>query len=154
MMRMRRRERYPARAALVVVLGLLLLAPFILPEYPRFVLSLAIVNIVAVAGVALTMGFAGQVSLGHAGFAAIGAYATALLMVHFDLSYWLALPSGGILAAMFGYLLGLPALRLGPLYVAMVTFGFGLVVQLVLLNWYELANGPNGLSVPPPNLFG
>jgi branched-chain amino acid transport system permease protein len=154
MKRMRRRDRYLAPATLGALFALVLLAPVILPEYPRFVLSLAIVNIVAVAGVALTMGFAGQVSLGHAGFVAIGAYTTALLMVHFDLSYWLAFPLGGILAAVFGYLLGLPALRLGPLYVAMVTFGFGLVVQLILLNWYDLANGPNGLSVPPPDFFG
>ncbi|MFI4986238.1 MAG: ATP-binding cassette domain-containing protein [Alphaproteobacteria bacterium] len=151
---MQHSNRLAVRGALVLVLAFLLAAPFILPEYPRFVLSLAIVNIVAVAGVALTMGYCGQVSLGHAGFAAIGAYTTALLMAHFDASYWLALPLGGVLAAAFGYLLGLPALRLGSLYVAMVTFGFGLVVQLILQNWYDLANGPNGLSVPAPSLFG
>ena len=48
----------------------------------------------------------------------------------------------------------MPALRLGPLYVSMVTFGFGLVVVIILQNWYELANGPNGMAVPPPELFG
>jgi branched-chain amino acid transport system permease protein len=50
--------------------------------------------------------------------------------------------------------LGLPALRLGPLYVSMVTFGFGLIVVIIVQNWYELANGPNGMAVPPPVLLG
>jgi ABC-type branched-subunit amino acid transport system ATPase component/ABC-type branched-subunit amino acid transport system permease subunit len=129
-------------------------APFALPTYPLFVLSLAIVNIVAVLGVNLVMGHAGQISLGQAGFAAIGAYTTALLTVQFGVSFWLALAAGGILAAAFGYLLGLPALRLGPLYVSMVTFGFGVIVVIILQNWYELANGPNGIAVEPPEIFG
>jgi branched-chain amino acid transport system permease protein len=139
---------------LIVLFALLMAAPVFLPEYPRFVLSLAIVNVIAALGVNLSMGYAGQISLGHAGFAAIGAYATALLMIHFDAPFWGALLCGGLLAAAFGYLLGLPALRLGPLYVSMVTFGFGFIVVLIFQNWYELANGPNGVVVPAPSLFG
>jgi len=141
-------------AANVLLLALSLAAAYLLPTYPLFVFSLAVVNIIAVLGVNLVMGYAGQISLGHAGFAAIGAYATALLVGSYDLSFWLALALGGFLAAGFGYLLGVPALRLGPLYVSMVTFGFGLVVVIILQNWYELANGPNGMAVPPPQLFG
>jgi branched-chain amino acid transport system permease protein len=145
------RTRYTAATLLLAVC---LLAAYLLPTYPLFVFSLAVVNIIAVLGVNLVMGYAGQISLGHAGFAAIGAYATALLVVNYEISFWLALPLGGFLAAAFGYLLGVPALRLGPLYVSMVTFGFGLVVVIILQNWYELANGPNGMAVPPPELFG
>jgi branched-chain amino acid transport system permease protein len=141
-------------AANVLLLALSLAAAYLLPTYPLFVFSLAVVNIIAVLGVNLVMGYAGQISLGHAGFAAIGAYTTALLVGSCDLSFWLALALGGFLAAAFGYLLGVPALRLGPLYVSMVTFGFGLVVVIILQNWYELANGPNGMAVPPPELFG
>ena len=100
------------------------------------------------------MGYAGQVSLGHAGFAAIGAYATALLMTEWSVTYWVALMAGAFLAAAFGYLLAFPALKLGPVYVAMVTFGFGLVIFLIAQNWYDLTNGPNGIVVPPPSLFG
>ena len=143
-----------ASAAYLLLLALSLGAAYLLPTYPLFVFSLAVVNIIAVLGVNLVMGYAGQISLGHAGFAAIGAYATALLVVNYEISFWLALPLGGFLAAAFGYLLGVPALRLGPLYVSMVTFGFGLVVVIILQNWYELANGPNGMAVPPPELFG
>jgi len=129
-------------------------APLFLPNYPLFVLSLAVVNIIAVLGINLVMGYAGQISLGQAGFAAIGAYTVALLVVNFEVSFWLALLAGAILAAAFGYLLGLPSLRLGPLYVSMVTFGFGLIVVIVLQNWYELANGPNGMVVPAPTIAG
>src|ERR1700730_11414796 len=141
-------------AANVLLLALSLAAAYLLPTYPLFVFSLAVVNIIAVLGVNLVMGYAGQISLGHAGFAAIGAYTTALLVVNYDLSFWIAIALGACLAAAFGYLLGLPALRLGPLYVSMVTFGFGLVVVIIVQNWYELANGPNGMVVPAPELFG
>jgi ABC-type branched-subunit amino acid transport system ATPase component/ABC-type branched-subunit amino acid transport system permease subunit len=146
-----------ASASIALYVGFVLIAlaaPSVLPVYPLFVLSLAVVNIIAVLGVNVTMGYAGQISLGHAGFAAIGAYTTALLMAHGEWAFWIALPAGGLVAGAFGYLLGLPALRLGPLYVSMVTFGFGFVVVLILQNWYELANGPNGMAVPPPRMFG
>jgi branched-chain amino acid transport system permease protein len=142
------------RALYLVVLAACLAAPAVLPNYPLFVLTLAIVNITAVLGINLVMGHAGQIVLGQAGFAAIGAYTTALLMVHLDVSFWLALPAGALLAAAVGYLLGLPTLRLGPLYVSMVTFGFGLVVVIIVQNWYALANGPNGMVVPAPSIFG
>jgi branched-chain amino acid transport system permease protein len=118
------------------------------------VLSLTVVNVIAVVGLGLVMGNAGQISLGHAGFAAIGAYTTALLVANLDFSFWVAMPLAALLAALFGYVLGLPALRLGPLYVSMVTFGFGLIVVIIVQNWYELANGPNGMAVPPPVLLG
>src|SRR5215472_7096464 len=114
-----------AFGAIALVLGACASAPLFLSNYPLFVFSLAIVNAIAVLGLNLVMGCAGQISLGQAGFAAIG-----------------------------GYILGLPALRLGPLYVSMVTFGFGLIVVIIVQNWYELANGPNGMIVPPPVFFG
>jgi branched-chain amino acid transport system ATP-binding protein/branched-chain amino acid transport system permease protein len=147
-------RRHVMRGTIVLVFAACACAPLFLPNYPLFVLSLAIVNTIAVLGVNVVMGHAGQISLGQAGFSAIGAYATALLAVNLDVSYWLAVPLGALLAAVSGYILGLPALRLGPLYVSMVTFGFGLIVVIIVQNWYELANGPNGMVVPPPVFFG
>jgi branched-chain amino acid transport system permease protein len=138
----------------LLLAGVLIGLPLLLPEYPQFVLSLTLVNAIAAMGVNLSMGFAGQVSIGHAGFAAIGAYTTALLMGRLELPFWPTLPLGGLLAAGFGVLIGLPALKLSPLYIAMVTFGFGQVVQLVSLNWIDLTNGPNGLAVPPVEAVG
>jgi len=119
-----------------------------LPDYPRFVVSLTLVNAIAAMGVNLSMGYAGQVSVGHAGFAAIGAYTTAIMMGRLGVSFWATVPVGGALALLCGILIGLPALKLTPLYIAMVTFGFGQVVNLVSLNWVDLTNGPNGLPVP------
>ena len=142
------------RIALAILVAALVLAPFLLPTFQLFVVSLALVYTIAILGVNIVMGYAGQVSLGQAGFAGIGAYATALLMTELGLPFWLALPPAALLAAAFGYLLSFPALRLGPVYVAMVTFGFGLVVFFVAQNWYELTNGPNGIVVPPPEVFG
>jgi len=138
---------------LLATAGLAALAA-VLPEYPRFVLSLTLVNAIAAMGVNLSMGYAGQVSVGHAGFAAIGAYTTAILMGRLDVSFWATLPVSGALAILCGILIGLPALKLTHLYIAMVTFGFGQVVNLVSLNWVDLTNGPNGLAVPPISLGG
>ena len=138
---------------LLATLGLAVL-PAVLAEYPRFVVSLTLVNAIVAMGVNLSMGYAGQVSVGHAGFAAIGAYTTAILMGKLDASFWATLPVGGAVAILCGILIGLPALKLTHLYIAMVTFGFGQVVNLISLNWVELTNGPNGLPVPPISLGG
>lgn len=147
-------RRLSGRGGIAVLVAALLAARWLLPEYPLFVLSLALVNIAAVQGVNLVMGYAGQVSLGHAGFAAIGAYVAALLAIHAAVPFWGGLVIGAGAAGVAGYLLGFPALRLSPLYVAMVTFGFGQCVMLVAQNWVDVTRGPNGLTVPPPSLFG
>ena len=128
--------------------------PFIGGEYPRFVVLLVLINVIVATGVNLSMGYCGLVSVGHAGFVAIGAYVTALLMVHWDTSFLIAIPAGSLAAALAGILIGVPALRLSPLYIAMVTFGFGQAVNYVALNWIELTGGPNGMAVPPASLLG
>ncbi|HXF83174.1 MAG TPA: branched-chain amino acid ABC transporter ATP-binding protein/permease [bacterium] len=142
-----------ARLALLLTLGALLLAPLWLPPYHHYVLTLILLNVITVVGLALVMGFTGLVSLGHAGFVAIGAYATVLL-TRAGLSYWMALPAGVLLSGCIGYLIGLPALRLQPLYLATVTWGFGQSVWLIALNWVSLTNGQNGLKMAAPALAG
>jgi branched-chain amino acid transport system permease protein len=94
------------------------------------------------------------VSIGHAGFAAIGAYACTLLMLHWDVPYLVALPIGAVAAALAGVVIGIPALRLSPLYIAMVTFGFGQAVNYLVVNWIELTRGPNGMTVPEIVVLG
>ena len=154
MKRMKQQRRFPVGKVLALLwAGFILLAPFFLPSYPLYVLSLSLINTTAVLGITIVMGYAGLVSLGHAGFAAIGAYATALLMLHLGLSYWPSLCLGGLLATVAGYALGFPAIHLGSLAVAMVTFGFGMTVVLILQNWMALTNGPNGLMLDAPLLF-
>jgi branched-chain amino acid transport system permease protein len=127
--------------------------PLVAGEYVRFVLLMVLINVIATTGVNLSMGYCGLVSVGHAGFVAIGAYVTTLLMVQWNVPFPVSLAAGTVAAGIAGVVIGLPALRLSPLYIAMVTFGFGQAVNYVALNWIELTGGPNGMAVPPPTLF-
>ncbi len=147
-------RNYPMLAGVVVTAAVLLAVAIWSGSYVRFVVQLIMINAIATMGVNIGMGFAGLVSIGHAGFAAIGAYTTTLLMLHWGLSFFVAMPLGAIAAAVAGVVIGLPALKLSPLYIAMVTFGFGQAVALVALNWIEMTRGPNGLAVPEVILFG
>lgn len=123
-------------------------------DYVRFVAELMLINAVAAMGVNLAMGFAGLVSIGHAGFGAIAAYGATLLMARWNVPYLLALPLSACLSAAAGVIIGLPALRLNPLYIAMVTYGFGQAVQYTIINWIDVTRGPNGMTVPPIDFFG
>jgi branched-chain amino acid transport system permease protein len=106
-------------------------------------------------GLNITVGYAGLLDLGYAGFYALGAYSTALLAQHYGLGFWEALPIGGLIAAGTAFLIGFPVLRLRGDYFAIVTLGFGEIVRLVLTNWTSLTGGPNGISdIPRPTLFG
>lgn len=106
-------------------------------------------------GLNIVVGMAGLLVLGYIAFSAVGAYTYAILNTQFHLSFWLALPLGGALAACFGLLLGLPTLRLRGDYLAIVTLGFGEITRITLNNWNSLTNGPNGiLGIQPPSLFG
>jgi branched-chain amino acid transport system permease protein len=85
----------------------------------------------------------------------VGAYSYALLATHFGWSFWACLPLAGLFAALAGILLGFPVLRLRGDYLAIVTLGFGEIIRLILLNWYAVTNGPNGISrIPRPTFFG
>ncbi|MBO6802504.1 MAG: branched-chain amino acid ABC transporter permease, partial [Thalassospira sp.] len=97
-------------------------------------------------GLNIVVGLAGLLDLGYVAFYAVGAYSYALLSQNFDLSFWLCLPLAGIFAASFGIILGFPVLRLRGDYLAIVTLGFGEIIRVVLINWYDLTGGPDGIS--------
>lgn len=106
-------------------------------------------------GLNIVVGLAGLLDLGYVAFYAVGAYAYALLSTGLGWSFWVVLPLSGLCAASFGVLLGFPVLRLRGDYLAIVTMGFGEIVRVVLLNWYNFTNGPDGISgIPKPTLFG
>ena len=106
-------------------------------------------------GLNIVVGLAGLLDLGYVAFYAVGAYAYALLATHFGLSFWLLLPLAGILAAMWGIMLGFPVLRLRGDYLAIVTLAFGEIIRLVLINFRELTNGSAGISsIPKITFFG
>ena len=106
-------------------------------------------------GLNIVVGLAGLLDLGYVAFYAVGAYSYALLAQHFGLSFWLCLPLAGILAGLWGIILGFPVLRLRGDYLAIVTLAFGEIVRIILLNWYQFTGGPDGLSgIPRLSFFG
>ena len=106
-------------------------------------------------GLNVVVGLAGLLDLGYVAFYAIGAYSYALLATNFGWSFWMCLPLAGILAAMWGVMLGFPVLRLRGDYLAIVTLAFGEIIRLVIRNWDSLTGGPNGIyGIPRPTLFG
>ena len=106
-------------------------------------------------GLNIVVGLAGLLDLGYVAFYAVGAYSYALLATTFGLGFWTCLPMAGILAALWGVMLGFPVLRLRGDYLAIVTLAFGEIIRVVILNWTELTGGPNGISdIPRPTLFG
>lgn len=116
----------------------------------------ALVWIFALAALGLTilMGYAGQVSLGHAGFLGIGAYTVALGPARLGLDPVLCLPLGAVVAGIIAYVVGRPILRLKGYYLAIVTLGFGVIVALVLHSEAEITGGPDGMAVSRLTLFG
>jgi branched-chain amino acid transport system permease protein len=106
-------------------------------------------------GLNIVVGLAGLLDLGYVAFYAVGAYTFALLSMNYDLSFWVCLPIAGIIAAMFGVLLGFPVLRLRGDYLAIVTLAFGEIIRLVLINWREFTGGASGINrIPRPSFFG
>jgi branched-chain amino acid transport system permease protein len=136
-------------AAIIAALALVLPSAF----YLR-VAALVFINAIAVVGLNLLMGFAGQVSLGHAGFFGIGAYAVALGPTCLGIPVWLSLISGVAFSGLLAFVVGRPILRLRGYYLAVATLGMGLLIAMVFTNETALTGGPNGMQVPRLVLFG
>lgn len=131
--------------------------PFLLAGEPYILRTSIIVllYIVLALSLNLVLGLAGQLSIGHAAFYALGAYTTAILTVSLKMPFWVGLISGAVVAGCFGFLLGMPTLRLKGDYLAIVTIGFSEILRLVLINWTSLTRGPAGIpGIPSPSLFG
>ncbi|MDH7798999.1 MULTISPECIES: branched-chain amino acid ABC transporter permease [unclassified Beijerinckia] len=134
---------------LLVLAVIVLLAPLGFPStfYYR-IGALIFVNGLLVTGLVILIGFAGQISLGHAGFAGIGAYACALAPKYLGVHPALAMLLGTALSAAIAWLIGRPILRLQGYYLAVATLGFGILVSMVLANEAAITGGPDGHEVP------
>src|SRR5258705_1468807 len=145
------------RAIAPVLLIFTFLVPVIFYDQ-RYILDLGILVLTYVMlgwGLNVVVGLAGLLDLGYVAFYAVGAYSYALLATNFGLSFWICLPLAGILAALWGVMLGFPVLRLRGDYLAIVTLAFGEIIRLVIINWQSLTGGPNGVTgIPRPTLFG
>lgn len=135
----------------VVLLAALFTLPLYVESYNVYLFNIILVNVILAVGLNILVGYTGQISLGHAGFFAIGAYGTALMAMHLHMPFLAALVGAGVVAAFFGFLLGLPALRLEGPYLAIATLGFGLTIMHVIGRW-EVFGGRMGITVPPLDL--
>lgn len=131
-------------AVLIIFLAIF---PFLFKNYYVYVANYMAINILVAIGLNLLVGYTGQISLGHAGFFAIGAFTTTILMAKVHFPFLLALPAAALCAALFGFLLGLPALRLEGPYLSIATLGFGLTVTRVI-GRIEYFGGRQGLHTP------
>jgi branched-chain amino acid transport system permease protein len=137
------------------LLAAAIIYPFIFSTYQINIMTTALMYVVLGLGLNIVVGLAGLLDLGYVAFYAVGAYSYALLNHHFGLGFWTVLPIAGILAAVFGILLGIPVLRLRGDYLAIVTLGFGEIIRLVMENWGTFSKGPSGISnISRPALFG
>jgi branched-chain amino acid transport system permease protein len=150
------RRFFESPYAVVLVLAIVVAAlPLVLPSlfYLR-VAALICIFALAVVGLNLLIGFAGQVSLGHAGFFGIGAYAVAVGPTHLGIPPWLALIAGAAAAGIVAFLVGRPILRLRGHYLAVATLGMGLLFAMVFANESAWTGGPDGMPVPRLEVFG
>jgi branched-chain amino acid transport system permease protein len=146
------RFRLPFLGGLALIF---LIYPFALPMYHTSIMISALVYVMLGLGLNIVVGLAGLLDLGYVAFYAVGAYAYALLNLHFGLSFWVVLPISAILGFIFGTLLGYPVLRLRGDYLAIVTLGFGEIIRIILENWDDFSNGPRGIpNIPAPSFFG
>ena len=138
--------------AIVALTAAALLAAAKSDGYTPFVLALVALTAVVGVGLNILLGLTGQVSLGHVGFYAIGAYTVAILTLK-GVDFWFALPLAGAVAGLVGFALALPALRVTGPYLAMVTIAFAFIIQHGTIEWRALTGGANGLmGIAPPAL--
>jgi len=122
--------------------------------YIIHIFVIAEIFIILALGLNFQVGSTGIPNLGYAAFYGVGAYTSALLSTHFGLSFWLSLLAAGLLAALFGWLVGLPTLKTRSYHMALVSIAFGLVTY-IMLNNLAFTGGPNGIkNIPAPELFG
>ena len=140
---------------LAIVTALALIPLFVSNQYYIQVLIFIGIYIILALSLNLLNGYVGLLSIGHAAFYGIGAYASAKLVMNLGLPFPVALLGSGIIAGGFGYLIAKPTLRLSGIYMTLATLGFNMIFFLILQNWMSFTNGPLGImDIPPPDIFG
>ena len=131
----------------------LLAAPFLAGEYVMSQLQFICIYSIVGLGLMLLVGYTGQISLGHAAFLAIGAYTEALMQAR-GVPYAVSLPAAALFAAAVGWVVGLPALRLKGIYLAIATLAFNVIIEEVITRWESLTGGSSGLQLKPIEMAG
>jgi branched-chain amino acid transport system permease protein len=148
----RTRTQWSIFILFILFLFLLPLIPGIGSRYVLGMVNMALIWVVAVLGLAILTGFCGQISLGQAAFMACGAYTSAILMTHLNISFWLSMPIAILLTALIGLFFGLPALRLKGLYLLMTSLAAQYIITYIILHIPALTHGGEGMKVPLAHL--
>lgn len=139
---------------LLLALGAFLLPLLLRGNYQLSIATTIGINTIVVLGLNLLMGYAGQVSLGQAAFVGLGAYASGILTTKLGLCPWFAILAGISLGALIGVVVGIPLLKLRGHYLAMGTLGFGMIANIVMVQWERLTDGTVGIMSIPPLAIG
>ena len=150
---------YPLPIARWTILAIIVLFAVILPlslhEYYLSIVNLSLIAIVGALGLNILVGYTGQISVGHAAFMSVGAYTAANLAVKLGLPFWIALPAGGLMAALVGAIVGIPSLRIKGLYLAIATLAGQLIIEWVINHTPAISGGAQAsIQVPRPTLWG
>ena len=145
-----------ANSPYLIIIALLAAVPAVITNLYHIQVMIFIgIYIILTLSLNLLNGYVGLLSIGHAAFYGIGAYASAKLVMEAGLPFTLAMPCAGAVAGIFGYLIAKPTLRLSGIYMTLATLGFNMICFLILQNWMSFTNGPLGImDIPPPNIFG
>ncbi len=140
------------RAWMCVLAACALAFPFVAGDYLLYLANLVGVLAIAALGLNILTGFTGQISLGHAAFVGVGAYAAAILATRVGLPFWLSIPAGGAAACLAGMVVGVPSLRIKGLYLAIATLAAQVIAEWVFTNWSGVTGGIRGINVSPARL--
>ena len=148
--------RTPFRGGLLVILLVLIFGifPFVASDYLLGIMNLIGITIIAMLGLNILTGYCGQISIGHVAFISVGAYTTGILSTHLGWPFWATLPSSIIVSGMMGLIVGLPALRIKGLYIAISTLAFHYIILWIILHGGELTKGVWGLPCNSIEFFG
>ena len=152
---MNRLRGAPPRYWLVVIVVVFFIGfPTVISSFLASEWAQALIFAIAIMGLNILVGFSGQLSLGHGAFMALGAYTSAILVHHYKMDYLLTIPIAAVLTGIVGFLFGVPALRLSPLYLALATFALAVVTPSLIKRPAGLTGGVQGILVlqpdPPP----
>ncbi len=132
----------------------LLVFPFIANPHMLYVSNIIGFAVIGAVGLNLLTGFTGQISLGHAAFVGVGAYASAILITRLGISFWLSIPLAGLISALVGMIIGIPSLRVKGLYLCIATLAAQFIFGFIFVHWESMTKGITGIHIPPPRIGG
>jgi branched-chain amino acid transport system permease protein len=136
----------------VVLVIFLAVLPLIAPAHALTVVITIAITVITILGLNILIGYCGQISLGQAGFMAVGAYTSAILTSTHGLSFWIALPCAGIMAALIGVLFATPAAKIKGFYIVLATIAAQFIIVYVIMHTPSLTGGYAGMDAPAPRL--